>query len=203
MADYETRIHRIDNVDPTDDQPDTARLLFRKNGRGLWVCVGAIEQDLAGDWIAWIYTEPDENGERDTEIIEIAADRTVALGALWANRHAAPKIDASPKRIQRTRRKGDKMPAGAIYVGRPTRWGNPYNWEYFEIAGHDPTKAKALAVMRFRLWLEGEILGNDQRRREILEHIEELRGHDLACWCKPGDPCHADYLLELANREDA
>lgn len=27
----------------------------------------------------------------------------------------------------------------------------------------------------------------------------ELAGHDLACWCKPGDPCHADALLEIAN----
>lgn len=29
---------------------------------------------------------------------------------------------------------------------------------------------------------------------------EKLRGRDLACWCKPGEPCHADILLELANR---
>jgi hypothetical protein len=28
-----------------------------------------------------------------------------------------------------------------------------------------------------------------------------LRGKNLACWCKPGEPCHADVLLEIANRE--
>lgn len=32
--------------------------------------------------------------------------------------------------------------------------------------------------------------------------ISVLRGKSLACWCKPGEPCHADVLLELAN-EDA
>ena len=203
MANYETKIHRIDNVDPADDQSDNARLLFRKNGRGLWVCVGGIEQDAAGDWTAWIYEEPDENGERDAEIVDIDPDRAVALDALWANRHAAPKLDASPKRIRRTRNKGYRMPNGCVYVGRPTRWGNPFHWEYFEeLASYDRHKAKELAALRFRLWLEGEVPGSDQRRREILDHIEELRGHDLACWCRPDEPCHADVLLELANRED-
>lgn len=27
----------------------------------------------------------------------------------------------------------------------------------------------------------------------------ELAGRDLACWCKPTDPCHADVLLSIAN----
>lgn len=33
--------------------------------------------------------------------------------------------------------------------------------------------------------------------------IGELRGKNLACWCKPGKPCHADVLLEIANAEPA
>jgi len=37
---------------------------------------------------------------------------------------------------------------------------------------------------------------------EIRERIiADLRGHDLACWCKPGTPCHADVLLEIANAD--
>lgn len=33
-----------------------------------------------------------------------------------------------------------------------------------------------------------------------IERIKaELRGRNLACWCRPGDPCHADVLLEIAN----
>jgi hypothetical protein len=34
----------------------------------------------------------------------------------------------------------------------------------------------------------------------IARDIRQLRGKNLACWCKPGQPCHADILLELANR---
>lgn len=30
--------------------------------------------------------------------------------------------------------------------------------------------------------------------------LPELRGKNLACWCRSGEPCHADVLLELANR---
>ncbi|MGU3585851.1 DUF4326 domain-containing protein [Rhodococcus sp. C26F] len=33
---------------------------------------------------------------------------------------------ASPKRIQRRRTKGWRMPAGAVYVGRGSLWGNPF-----------------------------------------------------------------------------
>jgi hypothetical protein len=29
--------------------------------------------------------------------------------------------------------------------------------------------------------------------------LRELAGKDLACWCKPDAPCHADVLLRLAN----
>ncbi|MFZ5773087.1 MAG: DUF4326 domain-containing protein, partial [Thermodesulfobacteriota bacterium] len=32
------------------------------------------------------------------------------------------------------------------------------------------------------------------------ENLDDLRGKDLACWCKDGEPCHADVLLEMANR---
>jgi hypothetical protein len=37
------------------------------------------------------------------------------------------------------------------------------------------------------------------RRKLILANLDQLRGHDLCCWCKPGQPCHADVLLRLAN----
>lgn len=29
--------------------------------------------------------------------------------------------------------------------------------------------------------------------------LDDLRGHDLACWCPLDQPCHADVLLEAAN----
>lgn len=37
----------------------------------------------------------------------------------------------------------------------------------------------------------------------VAEIRNELAGRNLACWCKAGDPCHADVLLDLANREVA
>jgi hypothetical protein len=37
-------------------------------------------------------------------------------------------------------------------------------------------------------------------RSMVIEEIEELRGRNLACWCAPGSPCHAEILLEMANR---
>lgn len=31
------------------------------------------------------------------------------------------------RRIQRRRNPGWRMPTGAVYVGRPTKWGNPHH----------------------------------------------------------------------------
>jgi len=112
---------------------------------------------------------------------------------------------ASPRRILRRRSKGWRMPAGAIYVGRPGRYGNPFDWIMF---------GRAAAVDFYKRWLAGELtaaeraaigveimpLDLERQRRRILEGVPELRGKDLACWCPPGEPCHADVLLELANR---
>lgn len=94
-----------------------------------------------------------------------------------------------PKRIQRSRSKGWRMPPGAIYVGRPGKWGNPYQ-----------------TADGFRRWLEGdpEMQGAcEDRRQVILRDIEQLRGHDLACWCPPDYPCHADVLIALANSSES
>lgn len=92
---------------------------------------------------------------------------------------------ATPKRIQLSRTKGWRKPARAVVVSRPTRYGNPFS------ANGD----RALAVTRFREWLEGP--HND---RITTEDLESLRGKDLCCWCPLDGPCHADVLLELANR---
>ena len=89
-----------------------------------------------------------------------------------------------PKRIQRKRTKGWRLPEGAICVTRPGKWGNPFD-----------------TANKFELWLLGEdykVFMQD-RRQWMLDHLEELSGHDLCCWCKIGDPCHADFLLEIAN----
>jgi len=127
----------------------------------------------------------------------------------------------SPVRIQRRRTKGWRMPEGAVYVGRPTKWANPYRvGDWATVHGEDsqgrieeiviPVTA-AMAVEAFRLQWEirlepfngladaEDVAYVAARRAEL----EQLRGKDLACWCPLDQPCHADVLLELANRERA
>ena len=89
------------------------------------------------------------------------------------------------------------MPENTVYVGRPTRWGNPFT------AGKDGTPAEcvekfAKQLIPYQSHQTGTI--KDFLIFEMnLQDLEELRGKDLACWCRPGEPCHADVLLKLAN----
>jgi hypothetical protein len=89
-----------------------------------------------------------------------------------------------PRRFQRSRRKGARLPAGVVVVTRPTRWGNPHplalGREEAVRRYHDDLLAGRLAV------------GIDDVRGE-------LRGRDLACYCPLDQPCHADVLLRIAN----
>lgn len=93
--------------------------------------------------------------------------------------------EQSPKVLNK---RTDNIPLDAIYVGRPSKWGNPY------AIGRDGTREEVIA--RYRIWLETMIYDFDILHRRL--NIEELRGKDLVCWCSPL-PCHADVLLELAN----
>lgn len=122
-----------------------------------------------------------------------------------------------PARIQRSRAKGWRMPAGAVYVGRPTLWGNwfvEYQGTVHLVSGgrgscldimREPAPADAAEAFRFFLagrWPEGERFQTVREwRARILERLPELRSKSLACWCALDRPCHADVLLDLANRE--
>lgn len=88
----------------------------------------------------------------------------------------------SPRRIQRKRTRGWRKPDGVVNVTRPGKWGNQ-----FTVAENGD---RALVLYRVALRQKIELGQLD---------LEELRGRDLMCWCKPGTPCHADILLELAN----
>lgn len=83
-----------------------------------------------------------------------------------------------------------------VYIGRPQKWGNPFT----HIANRQ-TQAKYLvgsreeAVEAYRKWItEGE-------GKYLLQHLGELKGKVLGCWCAP-KACHGDVLLELANSDD-
>ena len=101
------------------------------------------------------------------------------------------------ERIQRKRTKGWRMPKNTIYVGRPTKWGNP-----FEI-GSNPSQFSAALPSRcenidtvlkcYRYYAESwiEVTGR--------QWIKRLKGKNLACFCPLDKPCHADILLKIAN----
>jgi hypothetical protein len=95
----------------------------------------------------------------------------------------------SPKRIQRKRTKGWKMPEGAIYVGRGTQWGNPFR-------PGELSRERCIELYRAEIIGGGGVVGFNRFWAE-----SKLRGKDLACWCRLDQSCHADVLLELANSE--
>lgn len=115
--------------------------------------------------------------------------------------------DDGPVRVQLSRRPGWRIPTGAVSVARPGRWGNPYavvnapgsGWA---VAGPHgiwsdrwPLKfdAQVAAVLAFRRMVDDPQTGWASAAQE------QVAGRSLACWCRIGDPCHADVLLEAAN----
>jgi len=95
-----------------------------------------------------------------------------------------------PERIQLRRQKGWRKPEHAVVVSRPTRWGNPHR-------APEPTPdAHRAAVAAFRADLLAGRLPYD-----VDDVRRALAGADLACWCCAELPCHAEVLLEIANRE--
>lgn len=117
------------------------------------------------------------------------------------------------KRIQRRRTAGWKMPAKARYIGRPSKWGNPYAIRSYQATPGD---------RRWRVYdrRNGKTQGQAYRSRRLAHRLaailflqyayeqlerdpawlEPLRGHDLACWCSLDQPCHGDILIELIAR---
>ncbi|MEX0827644.1 MAG: DUF4326 domain-containing protein, partial [Haliea sp.] len=100
-----------------------------------------------------------------------------------------------PERIQLSRKKGWRMPPNALKVDRSTRWGNPFDVTI--------DRAHNEAVGAFNIWLttDGCDAGIPERKQRILDGLHELRGKNLACWCRLDAECHADTLLELANQD--
>jgi hypothetical protein len=102
-------------------------------------------------------------------------------------------IQRPVERFVRRRCRGFRMPENTVYVGRPSKWGNPY-----QVKNGD----RASAVRAFRSGLEWYLSGkgcSTEKTAQVKAGLEELRGKNLACWCPLTEPCHADVLLELAN----
>lgn len=106
-----------------------------------------------------------------------------------------------PVRVQRKRTKGYRMPLNTVSVARPGKWGNPFKIApAFDSEGvRFPEITAESAVTLYREWI-ARALQNWPSTRDALA---DLRGRNLACFCKLDAPCHADVLLELANAEPA
>ena len=116
-------------------------------------------------------------------------------------------VSRLPKRLHRTRRRNNRTPKGAVYVGRPTLWSNPFADRYHI--------SHARSVILYGAWLAGdcsprvlraagfsraEIATLDRWRETVLARLPQLSGRDLQCWCPLTSPwCHAEILLHRAN----
>jgi hypothetical protein len=76
----------------------------------------------------------------------------------------------------------------AVVVSRPRKWGCPFQLK--------KESERALVIARYRAFMRAQ----PKLRKEAQE---ELAGKNLACWCKPGVPCHASVLLGIANARKA
>lgn len=94
------------------------------------------------------------------------------------------------------------MPPGAVYVGRPSKWGNPFRiekvnglWRIIsDVRMQTSNKHDILMYAKTLFW------GYAQTQLAANPHwLDPLRDKDIVCWCNLSDPCHADVLLELAN----
>ena len=96
-----------------------------------------------------------------------------------------------PKRHQRRRVKGYRLPEGVVCVTRPGKYGNPY----------ESAKTFRMVLSAIDRGIpESPKIEHYDRMKRIHDSLGELRGRDLACFCSLDDECHADVLLEFANR---
>lgn len=77
----------------------------------------------------------------------------------------------------------DGVPPGAVYIGRGSKWGNPF------VIPYDGDRASVIEQYRTYLY------GNPGLLESVLV---ELHGKDLVCFCAPL-PCHGDILIRIAN----
>lgn len=97
------------------------------------------------------------------------------LRRFYARREAAK--EAANRVVHCKREKFD------VYIGRPSKWGNPFQ------IGRDGTRDEVIA--KYRAWVV--------HQPELMAALPELRGKVLGCWCSP-EKCHGDILAELAEQ---
>ncbi|HVY43568.1 MAG TPA: DUF4326 domain-containing protein [Hyphomicrobiaceae bacterium] len=117
---------------------------------------------------------------------------------------------AKPRRMQLSRHAGFNLQEAsrklnglpAKRVTRPGPWGNPFTIDdMMKRYGLDRAQAQERAVALCGEWLRGtldpKLSPGEPPSRDAIRR--ELKGYNLACWCKPGTPCHSEVLIEIAN----
>jgi hypothetical protein len=116
-----------------------------------------------------------------------------------------------PERVQRKRTKGWRMPPNTVSITRPGKYGNPFRiggWFMVGPGAGRPgmiwceARDEKVADGRFtkvETAEEAVILFKVFSARYPLKYLDQLRGKNLACFCRLDQPCHGDVLLELAN----
>jgi hypothetical protein len=112
------------------------------------------------------------------------------------------------------------MPPNTVYVGRPSKWGNPFKilpWSDSEPKGflyyrcvnrtildpwiiydHTGLYDEKDLIYFYEMWITGKL--TDEIGLPEVPDIYELKGKDLCCWCPLDQPCHADVIIKLLNQ---
>jgi len=90
-------------------------------------------------------------------------------------------------RIYNKSNKLTPIPVGAIYVGRPSTWGNPYKPK------NKSDGERRRVIEAYRYYALSKLKDNPDWLRPLL-------GRHLVCWCAP-KPCHCDVIFELLYKE--
>jgi hypothetical protein len=107
---------------------------------------------------------------------------TSDAGSRLPSVHRSAKVWRRQKMCRVLNKHHAGIPAGALYIGRGSKWGNPFR------IGRDGDRAAVVA--KYERWLADQ--------HHLLRALDELRGRDLVCFCAPW-ACHGDLLMRLAN----
>ena len=91
-----------------------------------------------------------------------------------------------PRRFRLSRKKGARKPVRAVVIARPSKWGNPHKVGRL-------TRDQAIAAYERDLYAGRLAI-------TVADVKRELKGRDIACWCRLEDACHGDLLMAIANR---
>lgn len=75
-----------------------------------------------------------------------------------------------------------------VYIGRPSKWGNPFTHLTTNTRAQIQVDSREEAVSRYEEYI--------RNKPELMADLHELKGKTLGCWCKPKS-CHGDILVKL------